>query len=105
MKKYAEAFYKSKTWQNTREAYAKSQAGLCERCLKQGIVTPGEIVHHKKHITPKTILDPGVTLDFDNLELLCRKCHAEAHEKKSSKRRYYFDEQGRCISTENNAPL
>lgn len=100
MKKYAELFYKSKTWQHTREAYAKSKGGLCEACLVKGVVTPGEIVHHKKPITPGNIQDPEITLSWDNLQLLCRECHAKAHERKSSKRRYYFDAEGHCLPKE-----
>ena len=46
MKDYAKSFYKSKAWQHCRDAYAKSQAGLCERCLKEGKIVPGEIVHY-----------------------------------------------------------
>ena len=55
--------------------------------------TPGEIVHHKVHITPVNINDESVTLNFDNLELVCRDCHAELHE--AHHRRYRVDEFGR----------
>ena len=42
---------------------------------------PGEIVHHKTHLTPENIDDPTVTLNEDNLELLCRDCHGVEHTK------------------------
>ena len=45
MKAWAESFYKSRAWQNCARAYAKSKGGLCERCLRDGIVTAGVIVH------------------------------------------------------------
>lgn len=93
MKEYAERFYKSKQWQACRLAYAKSVGGLCENCLRKGYVVPGEIVHHKIHITPDNIESPETTLSFDNLELLCRNCHAEMHGKRS--RRYTVDETGK----------
>ena len=51
MREFAKNFYKSTTWQNTREAYYKKAGGLCERCLKKGDISPGEIVHHKIHLT------------------------------------------------------
>lgn len=95
MKPYAEAFYKSQQWKDCRAAYAKSVGGLCERCLKKGIYSPGEIVHHKKHLTPGNISDPNVTMSFDNLELLCRGCHADEHQR--VKRRYKVDAFGRVI--------
>ena len=95
MKEYAESFYKSQAWKNTRAAYAKSKGGLCENCLSKGIYKSGEIVHHKIHLTPENISDPSVSLNWNNLELLCRDCHAFMHDRK--KRRYKLDEMGRVI--------
>ena len=39
----------------------------------------GEIVHHKIYIGYKNIYNPNVTLNFNNLELLCRDCHNKEH--------------------------
>lgn len=91
MQEYAERFYKSRAWRECRDAYIKSVGGLCERCLERGLYTPGEIVHHKKHITPDNIDDPTVTLSWDNLVLVCRNCHGELHGGKRCK----VDEFGR----------
>lgn len=71
----------------------RSVGGLCERCLAKGIVKAGEIVHHKKPITPNNICDPNITLSFNNLQLVCRECHAEAHGARQT--RYTIDEYGR----------
>lgn len=92
MQKYAESFYKSKAWQNTREAYAKSVGGLCEDCLERGLVTAGEIVHHVQPITKATIYNPDITLSWGNLRLLCRSCHERVHRR--TPRRYTIDELG-----------
>lgn len=96
MQEYAERFYKSKAWQACRLAYAKSAGGLCEQCMKNGLYTPGVIVHHKVHITPENISCPEITMDFNNLELLCRDCHAAQHN--SHKRRYRTDDMGRIVT-------
>ena len=98
MREFASGFYKSQAWKNRRAAYAKSVGGLCERCKGKGLVTPGEIVHHKTPLTPANIYDTSITLGGDNLELLCRKCHAEVHD--ARQRRYKIDEAGRVIPTE-----
>lgn len=90
---FAKQFYRSKRWQNCREAYAKSVGYLCEKCLASGIYTPGEIVHHKIKLTPDNIENPDIALSFNNLELLCRKCHGNEH----TDRRYYFDENGNVV--------
>lgn len=73
-KEYAVKFYKSKAWQQCRDAYYNSKFGMCERCGE-----PGVIVHHKKYITPDNINDPNITLSFGNLELLCIGCHDREH--------------------------
>ena len=96
MREFAEMFYKSKAWRETREAYAKARAGLCERCLARGVYRPGVIVHHKVHLSPENISDPEVALSWDNLELLCRECHGDEH--KRIERRYTVDEIGRVTA-------
>ena len=79
-KPYARKFYSSKAWQDCRNEYAKRRNHLCEDCLRRGIYRPGEIVHHKIELDPVNIERPEVALNFDNLELLCRECHAKRHE-------------------------
>ena len=71
-------FYDSKKWKTTRKAYLESQHYLCERC--GGLAS---IVHHRQHITPETIDDPAITLNWENLEALCLDCHNSEHFKKS----------------------
>lgn len=100
MKKYAEKFYKSREWQAVREEYAKSKAYLCEDCLERGLITPGEIVHHIRHITKDNLRDPAITLNPANLRLLCRSCHERAHRRPDTPKRYTVDEQGHVIITE-----
>ena len=63
-----------------------------------GILRYGEIVHHKIHLTPDNVSDPSVSLAFDNLELLCRTCHAAVHEEIYGKdNRRYFIENGKVV--------
>ena len=103
-KDYAKAFYTSKVWEKTRRGFVKYKGGLCERCLAKGIYNPGVIVHHKIHITPENIGDPSVTLNFDNLELVCRECHADVHSSKEGKR-FIIDENGRVIIPPGDPPI
>lgn len=93
MKDYAKQFYSSKAWQKTRTAYSKSKRNLCEVCLAKGIITPAEIVHHKIELTPLNITNPNITLNWDNLQCVCRECHAYIHDR--SKKRWKVDELGR----------
>lgn len=75
MKPYAKKFYNSKAWKICRDSYFNSKYGLCERCAE-----PGKIVHHKKYITPENIDNPMITLNHNNLELLCQDCHNREHQ-------------------------
>lgn len=88
-------FYGTEAWKKTRKAYASSVGGICERCAARGIIKAGEIVHHKKHLSAELVTDPALALSWDNLELLCRDCHAKEHEK--NVKRYKVDELGRII--------
>lgn len=92
-KEFAESFYKSRRWKDTRRAYMKSKGGLCERCLKKGLYVPADIVHHRIYIGPENIGDPSITLAWKNLEALCRDCHAQEH--LGTEKRYTVDEYGR----------
>jgi 5-methylcytosine-specific restriction endonuclease McrA len=96
MKEYAKSFYKSKAWQTCREGYMSKVGGLCEKCLRSGRYVPAEIVHHKVHITPMNISNPEITLNFNNLEALCRFCHSEIHSE--TVKRFSVDELGRVVA-------
>jgi len=66
--------------------------------MSKGMVTPAEIVHHKIPLTDENINDLSISLSWDNLEALCRLCHAEAHEemyRQRTKKRYKVDRFGR----------
>lgn len=98
-KDFAKAFYSSKRWQECRNRYAQSVGWLCEDCLKRGIYTPGIEVHHIEELTPMNIHRPEVTLNFDNLVLLCRDCHKARHKHRQS-RRYTIAPNGEVIADE-----
>lgn len=68
--------------------------------MQNGIVSPGEIVHHVIEVTPENISNPDIILNWSNLELLCRKCHAAEHESEQNRKRYIVDEHGRAFVRE-----
>lgn len=72
-RKSAERGYDS-LWHRLRAIYVRSHP-LCELCKAVGIVTPVEIVHHKKPIST----NPELRLNVDNLQSLCRQHHAAVH--------------------------
>lgn len=97
MKEWAKGFYQSRAWRKCRDSYIKEKFWLCERCGE-----PAKIVHHKKYLTPKNINDSNITLNKNNLEALCKKCHDKEHEwnKKevvSHNEGLMFDESGNLV--------
>lgn len=91
-REFAGNFYKTALWRNARRLYIQSVGGLCEQCYARGIIKHGDTVHHKIHITPENIYDPNITLNPDNMILLCRDCHAELHK---SQKRYKVEADGK----------
>lgn len=112
MRPFAEHFYSSKAWQKCRASYMKKVGGLCERCLKKGLYTPAVIIHHKVWLGPENINDPSVTMNFDNLEALCRNCHEEEHHEanvaakhRKHIKRYTVDKEGHVTARDGPVAL
>lgn len=83
-------FYNSAAWQVAREIKIREANGKCERC---GAL--GEEVHHIIKLTTQNVIDPTVSLNQENLELLCKKCHNSEHKRFSKSQQ--FDEEGNFI--------
>ena len=96
------AFYRSHKWQDTRNAYFKKARGLCEICLAKGLIKQGEIVHHKVEMNSETIQNEALAYGFDNLQLVCRDCHANIHDMKKKyagrSKRYKVNEFGEVLT-------
>ena len=84
-------FYKSLAWQIARTVKIEATQGKCERC---GAV--GEEVHHKIRLMVENVNDVYISLNQDNLELLCRDCHNDEHGR-FKKQKVMFDEDGNFI--------
>lgn len=78
--KYAR-FYNGVDWRTLSAKYTQDKGYRCEKC--GAIATE---VHHVKAIqTPEGW---ELRLDPDNLELLCKACHNERHERFKRRRKY-----------------
>ena len=95
-----ETFYTSRKWRKCRKAFFEYKGGLCERCLKHGIIQPGTKeqpleVHHKIPLNAQNVKNPDIALGWKNLELLCKQCHDKEKERKQ--KRWKIREDGRVI--------
>ena len=96
-----ESFYTSWIWRKCRKTFADSKGNLCERCMKRGVIEPGSRdrpleVHHKIPLTADNVTDPEITLNWANLELLCKTCHDQERERRGGKR-WKIGPDGRVI--------
>ena len=78
--------YNSREWKELRIAKLRSTNGLCEECMKEGIVTSARCVHHVVPIETARTKDEMKRLAFDinNLRALCFACHARIHKEMGS---------------------
>lgn len=75
-------FYNSTEWRTLSAKYTQDKGFRCEKC--GAIATE---VHHVKAIqTPEGW---ERRLDSDNLELLCKTCHNERHERFKKRQKYF----------------
>lgn len=86
-------FYRSDTWKMARAIKIASAGGCCEKCGDVGIE-----VHHIIHLTPQNVSDPNISINQENLMLLCNACHNKEHGRFEGKAEYTFDAEGNLIS-------
>lgn len=93
----AKKFYNSSKWKYTREVIMQRDFRLCQRCLKEGIHKPADVVHHKVELLD----DWSLALEHSNLESICHLHHTLIH--KSTKDddgiglECSFDDEGNVI--------
>ena len=64
-----DAFYKTRAWKRCRASYLASVGGLCERCLKRGLIVPADQVHHKIKLTSDNAQCPALIATRPHLDL------------------------------------
>lgn len=72
------AFYCSKAYLDLARTCKIKSGGVCARC--GNIFDMSELrPHHKKELTLMNIDDTNITLNSDNIEVLCHDCHNAVH--------------------------
>ena len=80
-RKERQDIYNTKRWKDLRRLMVQEHP-LCEDCLKRGVLTPTDEVHHlkspfRKGLTPEE--KERLAYDPNNLVCLCRSCHIKRH--------------------------
>lgn len=93
-------FYNSPPWRRLARSYAASKGWRCEVCDNKYLNYKKPIYrqlhcHHKIELTDENLSDPNISLNADNLILLCIHCHNKAHAGTAVLGEgLYFDENG-----------
>lgn len=66
-------FYNSKPWRTLRNRIRKTKRMRCDMCGR--LIHSNSIVDHIIEIDETNYQDESITLNEDNLQLLCLECH------------------------------
>jgi len=85
MARYAilQTFYASMVWRTLRLNLilerGKEHGVICEHCGKLIINQTDIHAHHKIELTPENVKDYNISLNPENIELICHSCHDKEH--------------------------
>lgn len=82
------SFYTSKPWRDLSYRL-KIERGKCERCGWAPITKDDWqylIGHHRKELTDENVDNPQISLNPDNIEIVCHTCHDKQHHRFSGRK-------------------
>jgi hypothetical protein len=81
MAKYAiiKTFLASEKWINFRMLLISERGNKCQKCGKVIATSIDIIGHHKIELTPENVHDYNVSLNPNNVDLVCFDCHNQIH--------------------------
>ena len=76
----------SPRWAEVKRIVWQRAEGLCERCRREGYITPGVDCHHKTPVESAKTEEEMRRLAYNvsNIELLCVPCHIKTHQEMRS---------------------
>jgi len=92
-------FYHSARWKKTRNFIKAKYHGVCAECGLRG-----NEVHHIKPLTVANIDDYNISLNPDNLVLLCTSCHNAKRSVGSVREDLFFDDNGNVLPRKKPPP-
>ena len=76
---FAQTLYVSKAWVDLRFRLIMERGPVCQQCGKIMADSSQLVGHHRKPLTPANINDVMVTLNPNNILIICRDCHEREH--------------------------
>ena len=79
---WAAQFYNSHAWRSLRGRLIVERNYTCEECGGNFAFEPSKLIgHHKKPLTPENITDANITLNPENIKIVCKDCHDKEHDR------------------------
>ena len=72
-------FYQSKEWKDLRKSIILQRGNICAKCNTVVLDSSKLIGHHIEPITDLNLDDTAVTLNPNNIEIICLDCHNKEH--------------------------
>ena len=85
------SFLSSELWINFRLMLISERGNKCQRCGKIIPRSIDIIGHHKIELTPENVHDYNISLNPDNVDLVCFDCHNILH------KRFGYQKKGRTV--------
>lgn len=81
MAKYSvlKSFYASEAWVKLRLILIAERGNRCEKCGEIILRSVELIGHHKIELTPENVHDSNISLNPENIEIVCFDCHNKIH--------------------------
>ena len=83
-------FYTGNEWKEVRALLMLDRSMMCECCGKLIHYKYQAIGHHKIELTMANVNNPEISLNLDNLMLVCNKCHNILHNRFGSKTQHRY---------------
>ncbi len=86
-------FYTGKAWRDLSYTLKIKRGGCCERCGWQAVEKNDWsklIGHHKIELTEDNVDDPNVSLNANDVEIICLDCHNKEHRRFGSGKKVYI---------------
>ena len=92
------AFYTSREWLDLRNILMLERGMICECCHKLIHKKHQAIGHHKIELDMSNVNDAAISLNLDNLMLMCHSCHNQHHRRFGSITRHRYLVYGAPLS-------
>lgn len=83
-------FYVSKPWRNLSYSLKIKAGGKCNRCNEFIMDSKYLIAHHKIELTEDNIDNVDISLNPNNIEIICHDCHNNEHRRFGNNKNVYI---------------